>query len=144
MMYYDIIKFRYLVGKLDIIRSYLFYYSIRMKVRKIPLMLLEKFKIVLRYRKINIREINNTSKMVVPLKKSIHYFKHEEPISIKKHISKKDYTKIIISNFIHESNCLLEFINYLDLAVNTTPNLYCSFIKKYSILCLLSYLSKII
>jgi len=104
-----------------------------MKVRKIPLMLLEKFKIVLRYRKINIREINNTSKMVVSLKKSIHYFKHEEPISIKKHISKKDYTKIIISNFIHESNCLLEFINYLDLAVNTTPNLYCSFIKKYSI-----------
>ena len=96
-------------------------------------MLLEKFKIVLRYRKINIREINNTSKMVVSLKKSIHYFKHEEPISIKKHISKKDYTKIIISNFIHESNCLLEFINYLDLAVNTTPNLYCSFIKKYSI-----------
>jgi hypothetical protein len=127
MMYYDALNNTHLISTIDAIRSFLFKYLLGSYIGKI----FERLHITLRCREIMISKLCMANCNVVPLSESIHHFKSKEDINVNLKITSNEYSRIITSNFIHESASLLELLNYLNLANQEKVDYMFLFLKKY-------------
>ncbi len=127
MMYYDALNNTHLINTIDVARSFLFKCLLGGYIGRI----FERLHITLRCREIKISKLCRANCNVVPLSESIHYFKSKENINVNLKIKNNEYSRIITSNFIHESASLLELLNYLNLANQEKVDYMFLFLKKY-------------
>ena len=127
MMYYDSLNNTHLISTIDAARSFLFKHLMGSYIGRI----FEKLHITLRCRELLISELRSVNCNAVPLSESVHHFKSKENISVNLKITNNEYSRIITTNFIHESASLLELLNYLNLANKEKSDFMSLFLKKY-------------
>jgi hypothetical protein len=127
MMYYDALNNTHLISTIDAARSFLFKHLEGSYIGRI----FEKLRITLRYRELLISELRSVNCKAVPLCESVHHFKSKDNISVNSIITNNEYSRIITSNFIHESQSLIELLNYLSIANKEEIDFMLIFLKRY-------------
>ena len=127
MMYYDALNNTHLISTIDAARSFLFKHLMGSYISRI----FEKLHITLRCRELLISELSSVNCNAVPLSESVHHFKSKEDISVNSKITNNEYSRIITSNFIHESASLIELLNYLNIANKEEVDFMFIFLERY-------------
>jgi hypothetical protein len=120
LMYYDILDHPEYSSLFDYIRSKLFSYALRCNI--IILKVLERCKIIMRYKIISIPNQNCNNISPFNLDKAYYLQKALVPHLLKKHYSTAKMSEAIVLNFSHERDTMFSLLNYSSFVFGSKYN----------------------